>query len=179
MARPLATTALVLKVVGSGEADRFVTLLSADLGKVRALAKYVRRPRSRRQAALLPGSLIKCGLIRQGERTILTEALLESAGMPVQTPSLERLRDILAVLEIVDGISAEGEASPALFEQALALLIYLKAEPEPHRGWIRQQLRAMLAEQGLVAEDADQQSVSALVESFLDRPVRSFSFLRV
>lgn len=51
---------VVLKTTRLGEADRIVTLLTANHGKVRAVAKGVRRPRSRFGARLEP--FMRCRL---------------------------------------------------------------------------------------------------------------------
>src|SRR5579875_3972014 len=48
------TEAVVLRAAAFGEADRLVTLLSPDHGKIRAVAKGTSRPRSRLAATVQP-----------------------------------------------------------------------------------------------------------------------------
>jgi len=54
MPRPLKTQAIVLRSIRYGEADRILHLYTPDLGRVNAIAKGVRRSRSRFGARLEP-----------------------------------------------------------------------------------------------------------------------------
>jgi DNA repair protein RecO (recombination protein O) len=58
MARTVATEALLLRSVDYGEADRIVTLLTRDLGRLSAMAKGARRSQRRFGAALEPFGVI-------------------------------------------------------------------------------------------------------------------------
>lgn len=72
--------AVVLRTTRLGEADRIVTLLSAGHGKIRAVAKGVRRPRSRFGARLEP--FMRCRLqlfAGRSDLQIVTQAVEVSA----------------------------------------------------------------------------------------------------
>ena len=51
--------AVVLRTAKLGEADRIITLLTRDHGKVRAVAKGVRRTKSRENAIERSGAICK------------------------------------------------------------------------------------------------------------------------
>ena len=52
------TPAVILKRMDLGEADRIVTLFSRDVGKIRAVAKGVRRTTSRSVSNISPSLMI-------------------------------------------------------------------------------------------------------------------------
>ena len=61
--------AIVLRTQKLGEADRIVTLLTRQHGKVRAVAKGVRRTRSRFGARLEPSMVVDVQLLRGAHRS--------------------------------------------------------------------------------------------------------------
>lgn len=173
------TTGLVLNVRDSKEADRFVTLLSPEFGRMRFNAKGVRRSGSKRAAALNPGTVVRCSWVGKGEWLTLTEVVpqqyLLGPGM-----TLETIRDFSVVLEMVYYLSLEGTEQEELYSQALVLLKTIGLRPDYNRGWIRQQLLEIAAAQGLAETSMIQgQSVTKILEEALERPLRSFGFLSV
>lgn len=62
--------AVVLRAQKLGEADRIITLLTREHGKVRAVGKGVRRTGSRFGARLNPSCILMCNSMR-GERLTL------------------------------------------------------------------------------------------------------------
>ena len=75
MSRVLVTPAIVLRTVDYGEADRVVTLLSRDEGKLSAIARGARKSKRRFGAAL---SLFGVGEARLTERAGAELGTLES-----------------------------------------------------------------------------------------------------
>ena len=55
--RTIRAESIVLRHSDWGEADRFLVIFTRELGKVRAIAKGVRKPRSRKVGHLEPSSL--------------------------------------------------------------------------------------------------------------------------
>lgn len=173
------TVALVLSTRDHKERDRWVTLLTPQFGKISGLAKGVRTLTSRRSSSLQPGALIRCGWYEKGETKILTEVIHEDRSQAADS-SLERLRDLLAVLEISAHMALEGIEQEELYESAAALVSYVRSAENYNRAYVRQQLTQMMADQGFEASpDAPLDSVVALVEQALGRTVKSFAFYRV
>lgn len=110
---PHATAALVLRRVDYGEADRVVTLLTDEHGKISVLARGARRSKQRFGAALEPFGLVRAQIsIGQGSLATLREA----------TP----VRSFPALLASLDAIRAAGEA----IEKTRELLP--DRQPDPH-----------------------------------------------
>lgn len=174
-----SSVALVLHVRDTKEADRYVTLLTPEFGRLDVSAKGVRRLHSKRGAAIHPGNVVRCSWVGRGEWNTLTEVVsVEHLFHPPAT--LERIRDFSVILEIVYHLSLAGAEQAELFDQAVSLLRAVGQHEEYNRGWVRQQLLELAASQGMSEESPDKrQSVTQLLETALERPLRSFPFLSV
>jgi DNA repair protein RecO (recombination protein O) len=73
-ARSSTTDAIVLRARPLGEADRVYTLLTRERGKVDAVAKGIRRPRSAMSGRLEPLAEIRVALHRGRSLDVITEA---------------------------------------------------------------------------------------------------------
>jgi DNA repair protein RecO (recombination protein O) len=120
----LATDALVLRTYKLGETSRVVVLLTRERGKLRAIAKGARGPRSRYQSALETLSEVRATLYgRQGAELLRLGAceLLRSA-FPVGSRSLEAGLALSYFAELLDGFAQEGEAEDAVYRLAIAVV---------------------------------------------------------
>jgi DNA repair protein RecO (recombination protein O) len=108
--------AVVLRTHKLGEADRVVVLMTRATGKVRAVAKGVRRTGSRFGSRLEPGSHVQLQLHQgRGELDIVTQA--ETVEPHHRTRSdLSRLGRAAALLEAVDQVAQDRSAAPRLFD---------------------------------------------------------------
>ena len=105
--------AVVLRVQKLGEADRIVTLLTRRTGRVRAVAKGVRRTRSRFGARLEPFSHVDLQLYAGRSLDIVNQAeSIRSYGAGV-VDDYPRYTAGTAVLETAERLTAE-EREPAL-----------------------------------------------------------------
>jgi DNA repair protein RecO (recombination protein O) len=108
--------AVVLRTHKLGEADRVVVLLTRGHGKVRGVAKGVRRTGSRFGSRLEPGSHVQIQLHEgRGELDIVTQ--VETVEPYHRTrEDLSRLGRAAALLEAVDHLAQDREPSPRLFD---------------------------------------------------------------
>jgi DNA repair protein RecO (recombination protein O) len=113
-------TGVVLRTHKLGEADRIVVLLTEHHGKVRAVAKGVRRTRSRFGARLEPPTAVDT--VTSAETVDAFRAVRED---------LDRLGQAMAMLEAVDQLAVEGEADPALFRMLVRALALLATDAPP------------------------------------------------
>ncbi len=107
---------MVLRTHKLGEADRIVVLMTRRHGKVRAVAKGVRRTGSKFGSRLEPGSYIEVQLHEgRGELDIVTQAeTIESHRRHVS--DLSRMGHAAALLEAVDQIAQDREPIPRLHD---------------------------------------------------------------
>lgn len=123
-------TGVVLRTHKLGEADRIVVLLTEHHGKVRAVAKGVRRTRSRFGARLEPPSAVALQLHEGRSLDTVTSAETVDAFRAVRE-DLDRLGQAMAMLEAVDQLAVEGEADPALFRMLVRALSLLATDAPP------------------------------------------------
>lgn len=122
--------AVVLRTYKLGEADRIVVLYTRTRGKVRAVAKGVRRTKSRFGARLEPGSIVHAQFYEGRNLDIVTQ--VETVQRLVTLRSdLARYGRASLVLEAIDQLTEEGEANPALFRLLTGVLAELDREGNP------------------------------------------------
>lgn len=111
-ARVYQTEAVVLRRYDLGETDRVLTLLSPDRGKLRAVAKGVRRPGSRKAGHLEPFTRVRLVLAKGRELDIITQAEAQDL-YPRLRQDLVRLGQAAYAVELMDRFTVEeGEAGP-------------------------------------------------------------------
>ncbi len=101
--------AVVLRHSDYGEADRLLTLYTRETGKVRAIAKGVRKIRSRKAGHLEPFTRVSLQLARGRDMPIVTQAETVAAYIPLREDLL-RTGYAAYVIELIDRfIYEEGE----------------------------------------------------------------------
>ena len=121
---------VVLRTIKLGESDRIVTLLTEGRGKVRAVAKGVRKTKSKFGARLEPTSHVALLLYEGRELDIVTQAESLEQFRDVRE-NLDRFARAATLLEAVDQVSQEREANPRLYQMLLGALRTLAARDAP------------------------------------------------
>lgn len=121
---------VVLRTIKLGEADRIVTLLTQGYGKVRAVAKGIRKTTSKFGARLEPTAHVAVQCYRGRELDVVT-----------QVESLEPHRDLredysllvaaVPMLEAVDQVAPDREPVPALYRMLTGALRALAEQRTP------------------------------------------------
>jgi len=128
--RAYEAQAIVLRTYKLGEADRIVVLLTEQHGKVRAVAKGVRKTRSKFGSRLEPGSHVKAQLYR-GRGDLDTVTGVESmADLSAIRSDLDRLTAAAGMLEAVDYVTLDKEPNPVVFNM-LAGALRVVADDNP------------------------------------------------
>jgi len=118
---------IVLRTYKLGEADRIVVFCTRGHGKVRAVAKGVRKTRSRFGGRLEPTSHVQLQLHRgRGELDVVTQTESMDRFRQVRE-DLGRLGKAMAMLEAVDRVGVDREPDGALFRMLLGGLRSLDA----------------------------------------------------
>lgn len=125
------TEAIVIRRVDVGEADRILTLYTPHRGKVRAVAKGVRRPESH-----LGGNLelfVRVNLLLAHGRNldIITQAESVAAFRELRA-NLESVQAVFYIGELLDGLTEEGLPSEPVYVLLLETLTALdQGHPVP------------------------------------------------
>jgi len=117
---------VVLRTIRLGEADRIVTFLTSEHGKVRAVAKGIRRTKSRFGARLEPLGNVALLLYQGRELDVVTQAETIER-FPRLREDLELMARATSMLEAVDHIAQERQSSPALYTMLVGALRALSA----------------------------------------------------
>jgi DNA repair protein RecO (recombination protein O) len=143
--------AIVLRRLSLGETDRVVTLFTRERGKLNAIAKGARGPRSRLGGATEPFTCFT-GLLAQGQNLdVLTQAQLRSP-FPNIRKDLIRVGYASHFLEIVDAGTEERQVARELWDLLAAALAALEKATDPlipARAFELQAMRLLGYEPGL------------------------------
>ncbi len=120
---------IVLRTHKLGESDRIVSLYTKGHGKVRAVAKGVRKTKSRFGARLEPPTHLQLLLYEGRELDIVTQAETIDHFRSIRV-DLDRLTRAVSMLEAVDQIALEGEPNEQLYQMLVGALRALSS----HRG---------------------------------------------
>jgi DNA repair protein RecO (recombination protein O) len=112
---------VVLRTIKLGEADRIVTFLTRGRGKVRAVAKGVRKTSSRFGARLEPTSQVALQCYRGRELDVVTQAETVEANRVLREEYL-LFTHAVPMLEAVDQVAQEHEPNPALYRMLTGAL---------------------------------------------------------
>ena len=119
---------VVVRTIKLGETDRIVTIFTRGHGRIRAVAKGVRKPGSRFGARLEPASHIALQCYRGRELDVVTQVETIDANR-VLREHYGLLTHAVSMLEAVDQVAPEREPNPALYRMLTNALRTLAREP--------------------------------------------------
>jgi DNA repair protein RecO (recombination protein O) len=121
---------VVVRTVKLGETDRIVTLFTRANGRIRAVAKGVRKPGSRFGARLEPASHVALQCYRGRELDVVTQVETIDTHRALRE-HYRSLTHAVSMLEAVDQVALEREPNPALYRMLTSALQTLAQEPSP------------------------------------------------
>jgi DNA repair protein RecO (recombination protein O) len=119
---------VVLRTIKLGETDRIVSLLTQGNGKVRAVAKGIRRPGSRFGARLEPTSHVALQCYRGRELDVVTQVETIDAFRPLRE-HYGSLTHAISMLEAADQAAQERERNQPLYRMLVGGLRTLATNP--------------------------------------------------
>lgn len=147
---PVKLTGVVLRAVDYGEADRVVTLLTRERGKVSAFARGARASRRRFGGALEPFTLLTAeARERAGSDLLGLDAVAVVRGFPALRADLARIACAAYAAELARELVRDHEPHPDLLALLVAYLELLEAGPARPAGLRAFELGA-LREAGLM-----------------------------
>ena len=113
--RNFRVEAVVLRHMDFGEADRLLVLYTRERGKMRSIAKGVRRMKSRKAGHLEPFTRVTLQLAQGRDLSIVTQAETVAAYTTLRT-ELDLMAQATYVVELLDRFTLEEDgADPALY----------------------------------------------------------------
>ena len=121
---------VVLRTIKLGEADRIVSFMTQGNGKVRAVAKGIRKSGSRFGARLEPACHVMIQCYRGRELDVVTQVETVEAHRTLRE-DYGLLTHAVTMLEAVDQVAQEREPAPALYRMLTGALRTLDTTPSP------------------------------------------------
>jgi DNA repair protein RecO (recombination protein O) len=107
---------IVLRTYPLGESDRIISFITDTNGKVRAVAKGIRKTKSRIGARLEPGAQVSLLIFQaRGDLDIVSQADTINPHKRIRE-DLDRLTHAASLLEAVDLVSQEGQSDSQLYK---------------------------------------------------------------
>jgi DNA repair protein RecO (recombination protein O) len=128
--RSVRVEAIVLRHSDWGEADRLLGLFTREMGKLRAIAKGVRKPRSRKAGHLEPFTRVSLLLAKGRDMWIVTQAETVNAHLCLRE-ELERVGYAAYAVELLDRFTYEEGENPSLYRLLADTLKRLDSEQDP------------------------------------------------
>ncbi len=122
--------AIVLRHTDWGEADRLLWLFTREQGKIQAVAKGVRKPRSRKAGHLEPFTRVVLLLASGRDLPIITQAEAKEAYLPLRE-DLVRMGYASYVIELLDRFTYEEGENITLFKLLTETLSRVSSETYP------------------------------------------------
>jgi len=122
--RNYQTEAVIIKKTKLGEADRILALYTPHLGKIQAVAKGVRRPRSRMAGHLELLTHTQISLARGRNLDTITGTQTINSFLPLKS-DLELTSQALYAMELVDRFTAEHVENHPLFQLLVETMHHL------------------------------------------------------
>jgi DNA repair protein RecO (recombination protein O) len=130
--RLYVTDAIVLSRFDYGEADRIMTLFTPELGKIKAIAKGVRKPTSRLGGSVEPLAELRVALARGRTFDVVTQVQVIHAWLRLRD-SLESAATAWYLAELVDRATEERHEAAGLYALLRRSYELLDAGMDPGR----------------------------------------------
>lgn len=178
----LVETGCILKRSNVGEADKILTILTKKHGKLRVMAKGIRKISSRRGPHLDVFNIVKITLHQGKGITQLSEALSIFSGRLSYT-SWMKMRAAYVVVEVVDKLIPEHEPQEQVFELTVIMLEDIgKKRDEEIEILLVRFLNTLLSTLGFISFDkpiVDLPRLLSFTERVMERKIRSSRFFLV
>lgn len=173
--RQLVTEGIVLKRRNIGEADRILTVLTRNYGKLQVKAVGVRKISSKRSSHIEPLNYIVMSLYKGKAMPILTEITTKESFAEIKT-DLHKIGFAYHLCELVDGLCPEGQENRIVFDLLRQVLFDL-CESVNLAERIHEFEVALLTTLGYWSSSSAQLNTAYVIESILERRLKTARML--
>lgn len=176
--RTYKTEAIILTRRNLGEADRLVTCFSKHYGKLRVIAKGVRRPKSRKRGSLELFNQVTLFLAKGKTLDIITEAEVKNNFNPFRKDLL-KVGMAYHLAEVINKLTREGQEHRKVYE--LLQNAYLELGNTNFWGlhrFITNFKKQVLEELGFLGRGKEMGELDFYIEELTQSKLRTKRFLR-
>lgn len=178
MSRTYNTVGIVLKRRNYGEADRLVTILTRDYGKVTVLAKGVRKINSKRSGSIEPGTKADFQVIKGRGMDLLAQAKILDSYAESKN-GLIRMTQLYQWLEIVELLTAEDQEQAEVFDLADEVLTKLSKNGNKKVALVNGVGRLLTFLGFLDTPEVPEERLKLIIEELINQPLKAKRFLTV
>lgn len=171
MLRNYSTIGIVLARKNYGEADRVITLLTKDFGKIRVLAKGIRKTKSKKRGHLEVFSLVKISVSQIKGMGLMTEAQIIDSYENIRK-DLTRISLAYYFMEVASKLLYDSETNEIFFNTLVEFLTRLKKETQMKK-LKNEFLEKMLIFSGYLPQNKKDINLNKYLEEILERKVNS------
>lgn len=172
MLRSYKAEAIILKQQNFSEADRFVTIFSKHKGKLKLIAKGVRKLTSRKKGHLELFTQVKLQVAKTKTIDIITEAETINNFTNLRK-NLNRVRIAYLLAELIDQLTAEEQEHKQVYQLFLNSLTTLNSQSAP-KSFITNFEKQLLEILGFgLPQKHDRASLEQHIYSIIERPLNS------
>ncbi len=166
MMKSYKTEGIVIKRKSFGEADRILTVFTKKYGKIKILAKGVRRITSRRGGNVELFNQVEMVIHSGRTFDILTEAQVVNSFSRIRK-NLDLVGLGFHICEIVDGLCPEHQSHPKVYDLMLEVL------NELDHGLIQKFEQNLLQELGYLSVEHREVNTTLFIENILERKLKT------
>lgn len=171
--RTYTTQGIILKRANIGEADRLLSIFTKEHGKLRVIAKGVRRPTSRKAANVELFKRSKLFLAR-GRNLDLVTQVETIEDFPGIRKSLPATKAAYHAVELVEFLTAENQENRRVYEALVRLLRLINAQGQATRRQITRFEKEILGELGFGSpKGSSHATLKSFIEEIIDRRLRT------
>ena len=179
------TEGVILKRLNYGEADRILTIYTKYRGKIRAIAKGVRKITSRKGGNVELFNHCVLFLAEGRNLDIVTEAQVVNSFSRL-SDDLEKTAAAFYLVELVDQLTPDGQVNRQVFNLLVGVLSELKTCLPARQGRRAEELGAitrsfeieLLKLLGFWSDAVDIKNVKGYIEEIIERKLKSLDFRR-
>lgn len=137
------TSAIILKTVDYSESSKIVTIFTREHGKIAAIVKGAKKPKSKFAGLLEVGNLLEVVYYHKTSRSVqtLTEASYLAKTLNLRM-DFEKMATMMSALELIRQLLHENEVNEPMFDFTKQFLIWLnETDIEPPRVFPYLQIR--------------------------------------
>lgn len=126
MFRSYKTEGIVLKRTNIGEADKIITLFTKHYGKLRLMAKGIRKTKSRKAGSLEPFNEVKLQIAKGRNLDLITETQIIDSPQSWRK-NLLKVTVAYYLCELVDKLTADSQVHKNVFELLKETLLQIES----------------------------------------------------
>lgn len=173
------TTGIIIKRINFSEADRILTVFTKEYGKIKVLAKGVRKITSKRGGNVELLNLAQIALHKGKNFDLLTEAQVINSFPDLRT-NLKKIGLSYLLCEIVDGLCPEHQENQKIYEELIKVLSLLNEQSIKQDTQITNNFKLFLLHTlGFWPQDKDLplDKIDQILEEILEKKIKSNNFL--